>query len=620
MNTDQIIKKSCSDFANDPKRMIDILWSIQDQLGWISNETMQSIARHTGTYRVEVEGVVSFYSFFKQNPQGKFVIHLCDDIIDRQSGMFDVEQTIKETLGIELGQTTKDGLFSLHHTPCIGMSDQAPAALINNIVVTKLSPAKIKTILHSLKKHGNVDSLFKGKHETYEEFIHQMVKNNIRKADSILIPNHLAESGLQKALSLKSSEILDILAASNLRGRGGAGFGVARKWQTAANTDAPERYIICNADEGEPGTFKDRVLLTERANLLFEGMTIAAYTVGSSQGIVYLRAEYRYLLPHLENVLEQRRHKGLLGQAISLKFDTQEIFHFDIRIQLGAGAYICGEESALISSCEGKRGEPKNKPPYSAESVYLGLPTIVNNVETFCNVPLIFEHGVDWFRNIGTPESTGTKLLSVCGDCSKPGIYEFPFGITLREVLKAAGAKEAAAIQVGGASGVLVGEADFDRQLSFEDLPTAGAIMVFSKERNILEIVDYFMSFFIDESCGYCTPCRVGNVFLQKTLQKIRQGLGEKSDLDYLKQLSQTIIQTSRCGFGHTSPNPILSSMENFPLVYSVLLKEHRDGLQAGFNIQHALDESRIIAKRRSLIYDPNLESDSKSLGGKHEH
>lgn len=620
MNSDEIIQKSCAHFSNDPKRMIDILWSVQDQLGWISNDTMECIARYTGSYRVEVEGVVSFYSFFKQSPQGKFVIHLCDDIIDQQAGMVDVEHTLKELLKINVGETSKDGLFSLHHTPCIGMSDQAPAALINNVVVTKLTPTKIKTIIRTLKKHGNVDSLFKGKHESYEDLVHQMVKNNIRRKDSILIPNHLAESGLHTVLSLTSTDILSMLSESNLRGRGGAGFSVARKWQTAANTPATERFIICNADEGEPGTFKDRVLLTERANLLFEGMTIAAYTVGSSQGIVYLRAEYRYLLPYLEFVLEQRRHKGLLGQAISLKADSKEIFHFDIRIQLGAGAYVCGEESALISSCEGKRGEPKNKPPFPAESGYLDLPTIVNNVETFCNIPLIFEHGVDWFRQIGTAESTGTKLLSVCGDCSKPGIYEFPFGVTLREVLKACGAKQAAAIQIGGASGVLVGEADFDRQLSFEDLPTAGAIMVFSKDRNILEIVDYFMSFFIDESCGYCTPCRVGNVFLQKTLQKIRKGLGEKSDLDYLKQLSQTIIQTSRCGFGHTSPNPILSSMENFPLVYSVLLKEHRDGLQAGFDIQHALDESRILAKRRSLIYDPNLEAEPINMGDMNEH
>ena len=615
MTLEQTIQKSCACFSNNPKRMMDILWSVQDQLGCISKESMTLIARFTGTYRVEVEGLVSFYSFFHERPQGKFIIYLCDDIIDRHAGMSVIEETIKETLDISIGETSADGLFSFHHTPCIGMSDQAPAALINNVVVTKLSQNKIKKIIQTLKKHGSVGHLFSGSNDTYENLIQRMVKSNIRKAGPLLLDKHMLESGLEKALSLFPNEILAVLEYSKLKGRGGAGFSLARKWRTAKNTQAPESYVICNADEGEPGTFKDRVLLTERANLLFEGMTIAAYTIGSSQGILYLRAEYRYLLPHLEFVLEQRRHKGLLGQAISFNPENKEIFHFDIRIQLGAGAYVCGEESALISSCEGKRGEPKNKPPFPAEVGYLDCPTVVNNVETFCNVPLIFEKGLEWFLSIGTEESKGTKLLSVCGDCSKPGIYEFPFGVPVQEVLKAAGAINPAAVQVGGASGELIAKSDFDRKLCFEDLPTAGAIMIFSEDRNILEIVEYFMQFFIDESCGYCTPCRVGNVFLQKTLQKIRQGLGEKADLEYLKQLSQTIIQTSRCGFGHTSPNPILSSMKNFPLVYSALLKEHNDGRQAGFSINNALQESRIIAKRRSIIYDPEEEQNNAKGG-----
>ena len=588
--------------------MIDILWAIQDKLGFISPETMELVARFTQTFRVEIEGVVSFYSFFHSSPQGQFAIYLCDDIIDQHAGMADVEKMLTETLGIKMGETSADGLFSIHHAPCIGMSDQAPAALINETVVTKLSTAKIKRLIQTLKKHKNTDKLFTGKHASHDAFIHRMVKSNIRKAGPLLSNKHLPDSGLKKALSLLPEQILATLDDSKLRGRGGAGFDIATKWRIAKNTDSHERYIICNADEGEPGTFKDRVLLTERAHLLLEGMTIAAYTIGSSQGILYLRAEYRYLVPYLNSILEQRRHSGLLGQAISFNPETKAIFHFDIRIQLGAGAYVCGEESALISSCEGKRGEPKNKPPFPAEVGYLDCPTVVNNVETLCYIPLIFEKGLKWFTSIGTSESKGTKLLSVCGDCDKPGVYEFPFGVTVNEVLSACGANDAAAIQVGGASGQLIGRAEFDRTLCFEDLPCAGAIMIFSEERNILEIVDYFMQFFIDESCGYCTPCRVGNVFLQQTLQKIRQGLGEKSDLDYLKQLSNTIIQTSRCGFGHTSPNPILSSMKNFPLVYSALLKESSDGLQTGFHIHNALKESRIIAKRRSMIYDPEQE------------
>lgn len=596
------IEQCCQQFTNDPKRMLDILWAVQDELGWISTDTMQTIAQLTGTRRVQIEGVVSFYHFFKTRPQGKFVIHLCDDIIDRHQGMPEVEQCLKSLLKTEIGQTTEDGLFSVHRTPCIGMSDQAPAAIINNAVLTRLSPAKIKKIIHKLKHSEHVEALFTNSSdqpatEHPKTLVNAMVANQIRRKDQVLLGDYSAETGLTKALTLKPEEVINSIAASKLRGRGGAGFPVARKWQTAASTPAEQRYVICNADEGEPGTFKDRVLLSERADLLFEGMSIAAHAIGSTQGIVYLRAEYRYLLPYLESVLQTRREAGLLSEQT-----------FDIRIQLGAGSYVCGEESALIASCEGKRGEPTNKPPFPAQAGYLGMPSAVNNVETLCAIPRIIEHGASWFNAIGTPESTGTKLLSVCGDCKKPGVYEFPFGISLRDVLSAAGAEQTGAVQVGGASGVLVGEQDFDRAICFEDLPSAGAIMVFSKERNILEIVDYFMHFFIDESCGYCTPCRVGNVFLQKTLDKIRRGLGEKTDLEHLKQLSATIIQTSRCGFGHTSPNPILSSMQNFPLVYSALLKEHSDGMQAGFDLQQALTEAHEIAKRRSLIYPPPTE------------
>ena len=594
LNDRQLIEHCCQQYEHDPQRMLDILWAVQDELGWISAESMQSIAECTGIKRVQVEGVVSFYHFFKTMPQGKYVIHLCEDIIDRHQGMAEIEQAIKTLLGIELGQTSTDGLFSLHRTPCIGLSDQAPAAMINDAVVTRLTPEKIKKILTTLRKSESVYALFKTAPGQPKALVEEMVKANIRRKDKVLLSAYPAEAGWHKALKLSPEQITSIIADSKLRGRGGAGFPVARKWLTAASTPAPERYVICNADEGEPGTFKDRVLLSEHADLLFEGMRIAARAIGSRQGIVYLRAEYRYLLPHLESVLQAQRTAGLLHEQ-----------SFDIRIQLGAGAYVCGEESALIASCEGRRGEPANKPPFPAQVGYLCMPTVVNNVETLCAIPRIIDQGADWFKAIGTAESTGTKLLSVCGDCKKPGVYEFPFGVSLREVLSVAGAEDCGAVQVGGASGVLVGEQDFDRAICFEDLPSAGAIMVFSKARNILQIVDYFMQFFIDESCGYCTPCRVGNVFLQKSLDKIRQGLGEKADLDYLKQLSQTIIQTSRCGFGHTSPNPILSSMQNFPLVYSALLKEHSDGMQAGFDLEHALAEAHEIAKRRSLIYPP---------------
>lgn len=599
VNREQVVKDACQRYNNDPHRMLDILWQVQDELRGIDSQSMEWIAKQTGTYRVEVEGVVTFYAFFSTQPLGKIVIRLCEDIVDRHAGMSDIQAAFEQALGINVGETSDDGLFTLELAPCIGMCDQVPAALINGTVVTKLTPSKAKNIVRLLKKTQDPQTLVSklGDGNNAHPLVQSMVNNNIRRQGSILLTDAPLGIGLSRALQMAPTEVLDAISASGLRGRGGAGFPTGTKWKYAAATAADERYIICNADEGEPGTFKDRVLLTEKPDLLFEGMTIAAHAVGSRHGILYLRAEYRYLRQYLESVLQQRREQGLLGEA------------FDIRIQMGAGAYICGEESSLISSCEGRRGEPKNRPPFPVQSGYLGFPTVVNNVETFSNVPRILEHGADWFASIGTKDSTGTKLLSVSGDCSRPGVYEVPMGLSIQEVLDMVGAKEPAAVQIGGASGEMLGRTDFDRRLCFEDIPTAGAIIVFSEHRSILDIVDYYLHFFIEESCGYCTPCRVGNVFLKKGLEKIMNGLGERSDLEYLKDLSKTIIETSRCGLGHTSPNPVLSSMKAFPLVYSALIKERPEGLQAGFDIQQALDESRIIAKRRSLIYDPNYDN-----------
>jgi len=603
-----LIQEICQQFGNDTRRMIDILWAVQDRLRCIDGEAMSAIAQATGAYRVEVEGVVTFYAFFATEPQGRFIIRLCEDILDRHAGMAAVQSAFEEMLSIKVGETTADGLFSLQLTPCIGMCDQVPAALINASVVTSLTPTKARRIVRALKKHGSLDSIIKspGDGNNADPLVNAMVKNNIRLAGEVLLGPTPDEAGLASALQMSAAEVIATILASKLRGRGGAGFSTGKKWQLAAGTQADERYIICNADEGEPGTFKDRVLLTEKPDLLFEGMTIAAYAVGARHGILYLRAEYRYLVPFLEARLKARRRQGLLGKTIRNSNSVTGSFdcEFDIRIQLGAGAYICGEESSLISSCEGRRGEPKNRPPFPVQSGYLGFPTVVNNVETLCNVPRILANGADWFASIGTLESTGTKLHSVSGDCSRPGLYELPMGVTVEEILTLAGARAPACAQVGGASGEMIGRTDFDRRLCFEDLPTAGALMTFAETRNILEIVGYYLYFFIEESCGYCTPCRVGNVFLKKGLDKIIQGQGEPADIQYLQDLGKTIIETSRCGLGHTSPKPLLTSLKNFPLVYAALLKDRPDGWQAGFNIQHALDESRIIAKRRSMIYD----------------
>jgi len=588
----------CAAFRNDKHRLMDILLEVQCCFRCIDVPAMEIIAREIGSTRIEVEGLVSFYSFFSDHPKGKYTVYLCDDIIDRHAGMKKVAQAFEKEVGISFGQTSKDGLFSLDYTPCIGMSDQAPAAIVNNVVLTNLTPQKVSDLISNLKQGQSLADL---------ACLHP-VESNIRLSGSSCLSAKTEGKGLERALSLKPEEIISEVLESGVRGCGGAGFPTGKKWLLASQSKDKERFVFCNADEGEPGTFKDRVLLTEQADLLFEGMVIAARAIGSKQGLLYLRGEYEYLKPHLERVLQSRREQGDLGKSIS----GIKGFDFDIRIQLGAGAYICGEESALISSSEGLPGEPKTRPPFPVEQGYLGHPTVVNNVETFCHIARILSDGADWFKALGTKQSPGTKLLSVSGDCTYPGVYEVPYGITLNELMELTGGTDVAAIQVGGPSGELIARNGFERRLCFEDLPTGGSVMMFATKRNIVEIVDYFLKFFVEESCGFCTPCRVGNGFLKERIEKILNGKAVPEDIDYLKELSNTIIKTSRCGLGQTSPNPVISSLKNFPLVYAALVKENEDGLKTNFDIQNALEESRRLAKHRSYIFDPVFDQEEE--------
>lgn len=595
----------CERYENNPHRMLDILRDVQDWFRCVSRAAMQIVAEKTSQTQVAVEGVASFYAFLSLEPKGRITIRLCDDIVDRFAGLAEITQAFEKEFGVMVGQTSADGAFSLENTPCIGMCDQAPAAMINDVMLTSLTPAKVREIAAALKDGKRPEDLISDRFDVLppHDRAVRMVENNVKHAGAVLLGPVPDDAGLKKALEQTPTQIIDQIESSGLRGCGGAGFATGMKWRFASQAKDTRRFIICNADEGEPGTFKDRVLLTERPHLLIEGMTIAAHAVGAREGILYLRGEYIYLRDLLEEVLAKRREKGLLGKSIL----GAHGFDFDIRLQIGAGAYICGEEGALISSCEGLPGEPKTRPPYPVTCGYLGHPTVVNNVETFCHAARILDRGAKWFFDMGTDGSHGTKLFSVSGDCINPGIYELPYGLSVRELLEMAGGEDAAAVLVGGPSGTMIARDTFDRKLTFDDLATGGAIVVFSSERNILEIVEYYMSFFVHESCGYCTPCRVGNVFLQKAVAKFRQGLANPADVAFLKDLSATIIETSRCGLGMTSPNPILSTLENFPLVYSAMVKPPKDRIRATFDIQSAISDARVLAKRRSHIYDKDF-------------
>ncbi|MBT3201801.1 MAG: dehydrogenase [Phycisphaerales bacterium] len=367
-------------------------------------------------------------------------------------------------------------------------------------------------------------------------------------------------AGVKTAAAGGRADILATMKTAGMRGRGGAGFPVSVKWNLAAAATGPDKFIVCNADEGEPGTFKDRLILSEYADIVFDGMTIAAIAVGAAKGILYLRGEYVYLLNDLEAVLARRREDGMLGQNAA----GREGFDFDIDIRMGSGAYVCGEETALIESLEGNRGEPRNRPPFPVDTGYRGRPTVVNNVETLAWAACIFAKGAEWFNGLGTEKSVGLKLLSISGDCANPGVYEFPLGVSIADVLTAVGAENSKAVQVGGASGLCIPACQFDRKIAFEDVATGGSVIVFGADRDMLDVVDNFMEFFVEESCGQCTPCREGNEKLLEGVQMLAAG---KCSMKYLKELcslGKTMQVASKCGLGQSSPNAFLSVVEHF--------------------------------------------------------
>ncbi|PKL82946.1 MAG: iron hydrogenase [Ignavibacteriae bacterium HGW-Ignavibacteriae-3] len=385
-----------------------------------------------------------------------------------------------------------------------------------------------------------------------------MEKKNRKGA--VLFSAYKRGEGIKKAIAKSREDILFEIREAKLKGRGGAGFPTATKWMIVSAANSDLKYIICNADEGEPGTFKDRVLLLEYPELVFDGMVIAAYIIGAKNGIIYLRGEYAYMKKSLEDYLECMREDKLLGKAIL----GRNGFDFDIEIRMGSGAYVCGEETALIESLEGNRGEARNRPPFPVTTGYMGYPTTVNNVETLASIPHIAIKGGEWFKKHGTDKSTGSKLFSVSGDCRKPGVYELPWGTKISELLKIVEAENTKAVQVGGASGVCIPQSQFERTLAYEDAATGGSIMIFNESRNMLHVLKNFMEFFVEESCGQCTPCRIGNVKLLEGVELIKKGNYTFAYINQLKDLGRSMQVSSKCGLGQSSPNSFLSILENF--------------------------------------------------------
>lgn len=592
-----IAQKIIEKYRHDKTRLMDILIAIQSDAGYISPEVVTQIANELDMSEVDVEQTISFYHFFSMKPTGKYNIYLNNSAVANMMGRSEVAAAFIKETGIQFGEVTPDGLIGLYETSCIGMNDQEPAAIINNQIFTKLTSFRVKEIIRDIKDGKKVEDMYSasfGDGANRDNLVKSVVSNNIRKIGPVLDPNYKIGDAIKKIIQITPEEVITEIKHSNIRGRGGAGFPTGLKWEFCRNAKNDKKYIFCNADEGEPGTFKDRVILTELPRLLLEGMVIAGYAVGADEGILYIRYEYKYLEEYLEKILEGARKKNYMGKDIMGK----KGFNFDIRIQFGAGAYVCGEESALIESAEGKRGEPRDRPPFPVEKGYLEMPTVVNNVETLCATVKVILNGGDWYRSFGTSESTGTKLLSISGDCRNPGVYEVAWGFSVNDILEMVGhSGKVQAVQVGGPSGTLIGPDEFNRTLGYEDLATGGSLIIFNEQRDLLtDVVLNFMDFFVEESCGSCSTCRILPNVLKKKLEKILNARGVEQDIIDMENWGK-FLKASRCGLGQTAANPILSAIKNFRPLFESKIQTRKE-YDSGFDLSSAVKEACEVTGR----------------------
>ena len=564
---------------NSRTDLLNALWAFQHAHGYIRDEDVHTCSESLGVSQVEIEGVISFYHFFHRKPHGQFTVYLNNSIVSQFKGFERVKTAFERETGTTFGRKEPNGPFGLYETACIGLSDQEPAALINFVPFTHLNSLKVKEIVSRLQQGASVESLG------------DAVPDNIRRIPdsdkTVFFRDYEPGRSVAKLKGRDPDAIINEIKNSNLAGMGGAFFPTGMKWDYCRQQSSSPKYVVCNADEGEPGTFKDRVLMNALPGLMLEGMIIGGYAIGSNQGIIYLRAEYSWLKERIESAIHEFRDLNLLGQ------DVGGIggFNFDIRIQLGAGAYVCGEETALLNSLEGKRGEPRARQFYPTEKGFLGQPTIVNNVETFCGAARVIELGSVRYLKSGTGSSSGTKVLSVSGDCRLPGIYEIEWGTTVAELLERCRAEDPYLVQISGPSGECLCRSEFGRQFSLDDLRCGGSVMVFNRSRDILQILCNFADFFKHESCGVCTPCRAGNFIVQRKLEKIRMRHASKTDFEELKSWGRIMEVTSRCGLGAAATNSLTRAIDKFPDYFESRIGTDRDGIRSDFDLEKAVRE-----------------------------
>jgi NADH-quinone oxidoreductase subunit F len=557
-------------------QLLPALHAVQDRVGWISQPALNYISKRLAVPPAEAYGVATFYALYATRPQPPVVAHVCDDIACRVAGGEEICDDLRRRLGPE-GEVSGDGQVGWHRSPCLGLCDLAPAVLVTSAgertTRTAIAPADAAAVLARLEApdRGSPRSAATATG-------HGRLLARVGAVDPTSLDAYRASGGyaaLARAIELGPEGVIAEVTASGLMGRGGAAFPTGRKWAAVAAQPAQPHYLVCNADESEPGTFKDRVLLEGDPFAVVEAMTIAAFATGASIGYLYLRGEYPEAEARVGQAIGAARDAGLLGAGI-----LGTTFVFDIELRRGAGAYICGEETALFESIEGKRGEPRNKPPFPVEIGLFGKPTVVNNVETLVNIPHILMLGGAAYASIGTPTSTGPKLFCLSGHVARPGTYEVEFGATLGELIELAGGVAGTgrirAILLGGAAGVFVGPDALDMPLTFEATRAAGAtlgsgvIMVFDTSVDLVDTLRRIARFFRDESCGQCVPCRVGSVRQEELLTRLATGSRVRSpddELALLREIGQTMRDASICGLGQTASSAIESALRQPELV-----------------------------------------------------
>ena len=573
--------------------LLPALHAAQKLFGWISEPVATEIATTLRVPLADVHGVIEFYSLFYNEPTSTHTIRVCTDVACALKDGDGILNHLCAHHGLKPGpaggynQTTEDLSLTIEPSPCLGLCEHAPVALVDNEAETNID------------LENNSYELGRPPSNVYGSI--RMLTANCGNGTATLA-RYGKYSAFTKAIGMKPEDVVNEIKASGLVGRGGAAFPTGIKWEGAAKAEADQKYVICNADESEPGTFKDRVLLIDDPHRTIEGMLVAGYAIGASKGYIYIRAEYPYIFPVLENALNESREAGLLGNNI-----LGSGFSFDIEVRVGAGAYICGEETALFESIEGKRGFPRIKPPFPTTHGLFGKPTVINNVETLCNVPLIIAKGAVEFRKIGTEKSPGPKLFCVSGDVEQTGVYEVPFGVTLRELLDMAGGvrggKQLKSVLFGGAAGAFATFEHLDVKMTFEDLREvglplgSGVVMVFDETRDMRSVLKSLGHFFAHESCGKCYPCQMGTQRQKEILNRIADGKTLSDDMIRLQDVGWTMTDASLCGLGQTAASAVLSAMKLWPEMFDEGYKFKIEGKK---KTTKAKPTKKTLAKKRT--------------------